>query len=214
MIRAKKKGTNDLYAIKILKKSHVRETAQIDHTLTERQVLQKVVHPYVVNLRYLLPSPCIPAPPCCEYFCRYAFQTEDKLYMVMDYVRGGELYQHLKKFKFFEPQRVRLFAAEILLALSYLHDMHFVYRDLKPENLLLDEQGHIRLTDFGLAKKMGKTDLAKTFCGTPEYRPPFAQLCRAAYSNSHPTVSTGTWRLKSCRKSAIHSPWTGGAWVF
>jgi len=153
VIRAKKKGTNDLYAIKILKKSHVRETAQIDHTLTERQVLQKVVHPYVVNLRY-------------------AFQTEDKLYMVMDYVRGGELYQHLKKFKFFEPQRVRLFAAEILLALSYLHDMHFVYRDLKPENLLLDEQGHIRLTDFGLSKKMGKTDLAKTFCGTPEYMAP------------------------------------------
>ena len=103
---------------------------------------------------------------------RYAFQTEDKLYMVMDYVRGGELYQHLKKFKFFEPQRVRIFAAEILLALSYLHDMHFVYRDLKPENLLLDEEGHIRLTDFGLAKKMGKADLAKTFCGTPEYRSP------------------------------------------
>ena len=127
MIRAKKKGTNDLYAIKILKKSHVRETAQIDHTLTERQVLQKVVHPYVVNLRYLLPSPCIPAPHSCKNLCRYAFQTEDKLYMVMDYVRGGELYQHLKKFKFFEPQRVRLFAAEILLALSYLHDMHFVY---------------------------------------------------------------------------------------
>ncbi len=88
--------------------------------------------------------------------------------MVMDYVRGGELYQHLKKSKFFEPQRVQLFAAEILLALSYLHDMHFVYRDLKPENLLLDERGHIRLTDFGLAKKMGKADLAKTFCGTPE----------------------------------------------
>lgn len=127
MIRAKKKGTNDLYAIKILKKSHVRETAQIDHTLTERQVLQKVVHPYVVNLRYPLPSPCIPAPYCGKNLCRYAFQTEDKLYMVMDYVRGGELYQHLKKFKFFEPQRVRLFAAEILLALSYLHDMHFVY---------------------------------------------------------------------------------------
>ncbi len=102
---------------------------------------------------------------------RYAFQTEDKLYMVMDYVRGGELYQHLKKFKFFDPQRVRLFAAEILLALSYLHDMHFVYRDLKPENLLLDEEGHIRLTDFGLAKKMGRADVAKTFCGTPEYAP-------------------------------------------
>ena len=60
-------------------------------------------------------------------FRRYAFQTEDKLYMVMDYVRGGELYQYLKKFKCFEPERVRLFAAEILLALSYLHDMHFVY---------------------------------------------------------------------------------------
>jgi RAC serine/threonine-protein kinase len=172
VVRAKKKGTSDLYAIKILKKSHVRETAQIDHTLTERQVLQKVVHPYVVNLRsrprFLCHSPALFLMLCR----RYAFQTEDKLYMVMDYVRGGELYQHLKKFKFFEPQRVRLFAAEILLALSYLHDMHFVYRDLKPENLLLDEEGHIRLTDFGLAKKMGKADLAKTFCGTPEYRSP------------------------------------------
>ncbi len=166
-MRAKKRGTADLYAIKILKKSHVRETAQIDHTMTERQVLQKVVHPYVVNLRSST-NKRHRFGAVSHFIRRYAFQTEDKLYMVMDYVRGGELYQHLKKFKFFDPQRVRLFAAEILLALSYLHDMHFVYRDLKPENLLLDEEGHIRLTDFGLAKKMARTDLAKTFCGTPE----------------------------------------------
>lgn len=165
MVRALKKGSTQLYAIKILKKSHVRETAQIDHTLTERKVLQKVVHPYVVNLRCSSSSRWHSS---SHAMCRYAFQTEDKLYMVMDYVRGGELYQHLKKFKFFEPQRVRLFAAEILLALSYLHDMQFVYRDLKPENLLLDEEGHIRLTDFGLAKKLGKSELARTFCGTPE----------------------------------------------
>ena len=125
--------------------------------------------------------------------------------MVMDYVRGGELYQHLKKFKCFDPQRVRLFAAEILLALSYLHDMNFVYRDLKPENLLLDEEGHIRLTDFGLAKKMGRTDLAKTFCGTPEYR---ALCCREL--PSQPTAFAGTWHLKSCKKLGIPSLSTGG----
>ena len=110
-------------------------------------------HPYLVNLKY-------------------AFQTEDKLYMVMDYVRGGELYQHLKRCKTFVPERVRLYAAEICLALTYLHDMQFVYRDLKPENLLLDDEGHIRLTDFGLAKKIADGQQTRTFCGTPEYMAP------------------------------------------
>lgn len=82
----------------------------------------------------------------------YAFQTEDKLYMVMDFLNGGELFYHLRRELQFPEERIRLYAAEIILGLETLHAAGIIYRDLKPENILLDAQGHIRLTDFGLSK--------------------------------------------------------------
>lgn len=102
---------------------------------------------------------------------RYAFQTKAKLYMVFDFISGGELFQHLKNVEYFPEERARFYAAEILLALEFLHKKHIIYRDLKPENVLLDTEGHVKITDFGLAKdiKDGKTN---TFCGTDEYLAP------------------------------------------
>jgi len=104
----------------------------------------------------------------------YSFQTPDKLYFVMDYINGGELYFHLQKDKTFILERARFYAAEVTLAMEHLHTNGIIYRDLKPENILIDSEGHLKITDFGLAKEgiegiNGRTD---TFCGTPEYLAP------------------------------------------
>ena len=124
-----------LYALKTLRKSTLITRNQLAHTATERQILQDLHSPFLVHLVY-------------------AFQTIDKLYMVLDYMGGGELFFWLRKEKRFSENRCRLYAAEIGLALDAMHKENIVYRDLKPENVLLDGAGHIKLTDFGLAKGM------------------------------------------------------------
>uniref|UniRef100_A0A8D3C8I7 non-specific serine/threonine protein kinase n=1 Tax=Scophthalmus maximus TaxID=52904 RepID=A0A8D3C8I7_SCOMX len=104
---------------------------------------------------------------------KYSFQTKDRLCFVMEYVNGGELFFHLSRERVFSEDRTRFYGAEIVSALDYLHSAKIVYRDLKLENLMLDKDGHIKITDFGLCKE-GITDTAtmKTFCGTPEYLAP------------------------------------------
>lgn len=93
--------------------------------------------------------------------------------MVFDYIPGGELFQHLKNTEYFTEDRARFYAAEILLALEFLHSKHIVYRDLKPENVMLDAEGHVKLTDFGLAKDLAECHgVTATFCGTDEYLAP------------------------------------------
>ena len=93
--------------------------------------------------------------------------------MVFDYIPGGELFQHLKNTEYFPEERARFYAAEILLALEFIHNKHIVYRDLKPENVMLDAEGHIKLTDFGLAKELEESHgVTNTFCGTDEYLAP------------------------------------------
>lgn len=82
----------------------------------------------------------------------YAFQTQYKLYMVMDFLNGGELFYHLRREQRFAEKRIKFYAAEIILAIEDLHNSGIIYRDLKPENILLDSEGHIRITDFGLSK--------------------------------------------------------------
>eukprot|EP00968_Pinguiococcus_pyrenoidosus_P011688 scaffold964_cov261-Pinguiococcus_pyrenoidosus.AAC.14 len=127
------------------------------HTKTERWVLQHIDHPFLVRLRY-------------------AWQSPVKLYMVLDFLPGGELFYWLKKHKVFSEERARLIAAEVALGLEALHARDILYRDLKPENILLDGAGHIRIADFGLAKEgvkaPGRDGGARTFCGTPEYIAP------------------------------------------
>lgn len=150
----RKKDTAQVYAMKILKKEMLIERNQVAHTMAERDILRKIQHPFIVNLNF-------------------AFQTEDKLYMVLDYINGGELFFHLKAESQFSDERVRLYAAEITSALAHLHSFDIIYRDLKPENLLLDSDGHIKITDFGLSKQFKSPDeKTETFCGTPEYLAP------------------------------------------
>lgn len=105
----------------------------------------------------------------------YAFQTDEKLYLIMDFLNGGELFTHLRQEERFSEEKIKFYAAEIILALEALHQNGIVYRDLKPENILIDHEGHIRLTDFGLSKSgifKQKDDLTYTICGTPEYLAP------------------------------------------
>jgi serine/threonine protein kinase len=154
MLVRKKNGDGTLYAMKILRKEAMIQKGQVANTLSERKILQKINHPFLVGLKY-------------------AFQNEDKLYMVLDYVDGGELFFHLQREGKFSESRARLYAAEIMLGLAHLHEMEIIYRDLKPENILLDRDGHVKLTDFGLAKvDMGASSKTNTFCGTPEYLAP------------------------------------------
>eukprot|EP01126_Amoeba_proteus_P060993 TRINITY_DN813_c0_g2_i2.p1 TRINITY_DN813_c0_g2~~TRINITY_DN813_c0_g2_i2.p1 ORF type:complete len:303 (+),score=58.06 TRINITY_DN813_c0_g2_i2:450-1358(+) len=152
-MQVREKGTNNIYAMKVMRKENIIAKNQVTHTKDEKSVLQKIKHPFIVNLHY-------------------AFQTPEKLYMILDYVNGGELFFHLKKSGRFSENRVRLYAAEISSALIHLHSNGIVYRDLKPENLLLDAQGHIVITDFGLSKEIKSEHGTHTFCGTPEYLAP------------------------------------------
>lgn len=152
VLQVKKRGTGEIFALKILKKKQLVLRNQVEHTKTERRVMQSVRHPFIVKLHG-------------------AFQTEDKLYMVMDYVSGGELFFHLKKEGRFSEERVIFYVAELVLALEHLHRHGIVYRDLKPENILIQADGHLCITDFGLSKqfKNATSDQTHTFCGTPEY---------------------------------------------
>lgn len=147
------KNTGELYAMKSIKKDILIESEQIDNTLLEKKILQSVNHPFLCSLA----------------FC---FQTEDRVYFIMNFVRGGELFQHLKKCKVFEEERVKFYAVQIGLALDYLHTKGIIYRDLKPENILMDEDGYLQLADFGMAKVLKKNEKALSFCGTPEYLAP------------------------------------------
>jgi serum/glucocorticoid-regulated kinase 2 len=102
----------------------------------------------------------------------YVFQTDMKIFFVMKFVRGGELFGHLRKAKNFSEKRVKFYSLTIALALGHLHSKKIIYRDLKPENILMDEDGYVCLTDFGLAKILEENEMAFSFCGTPEYLAP------------------------------------------
>lgn len=152
---AKRKKTGEVFAIKILKKSMVLEKNELAHTLTESNILAKCQHPFLTELKF-------------------SFQTTDLLLFVMEYVNGGEIFFHLYHDKRFSEDRTRFYVGEIALALRYLHKQGIIYRDLKLENLMLDKEGHVKITDFGLCKENIRfgADTTSTFCGTPEYLAP------------------------------------------
>ncbi|XP_010286042.1 serine/threonine-protein kinase Sgk2 isoform X3 [Grus americana] len=155
VLLAKRKCDGTFYAVKVLHKKTILKKKEQNHIMAERNVLLKnVKHPFLVGLHY-------------------SFQTSEKLYFVLDYVNGGELFFHLQRERCFREPRARFYAAEVASAIGYLHSLNIIYRDLKPENILLDCQGHIVLTDFGLCKEgMEQEETTSTFCGTPEYLAP------------------------------------------
>ena len=146
--------TKKLYAMKILKKELVIKRKQVNHTMTERSLLEKLNHPFIVKLFY-------------------AFQDKTKLYFITEFMQGGELFFHLRRNSQYKEKSVKFYMSEILLAIDYMHKNNFIYRDLKPENILIDKLGHIKLTDFGLSKLLDEeAQKTYTLCGTPEYLAP------------------------------------------
>ena len=144
-----------LYAMKILNKNQIKLKNQVDHTKTERNLMVKVNCPFVVNIKF-------------------AFQDESKLYIVSDFMQGGDMFYHLhsKKRKFNE-ETAKFYLIELILGLEFLHKNNIIYRDLKPENILMDLDGHIKISDFGLSKILDRpNDKTFTLCGTPQYISP------------------------------------------
>ncbi|KAK7205809.1 camp-dependent protein kinase type 2 [Myxozyma melibiosi] len=150
------------YAIKVLKKAQVVHMKQVEHTNDERRMLKLVDHPFLIRIWG-------------------TFQDSLHLFMVMDYIEGGELFSLLRKSQRFPNPVAKFYAAQVTLALEYLHSHNVIYRDLKPENILLDRRGNIRITDFGFAKEV--PDVTYTMCGTPDYIAPEV-IARKAYNKS------------------------------
>ncbi|XP_074662116.1 RAC-gamma serine/threonine-protein kinase-like [Tubulanus polymorphus] len=148
----REKSTGHIYAVKLLNKSAMFGEDVVPGTFANSRMSQ-IRHPFLTELIY-------------------SFQTQDRLCFVMEYVNGGEIFFHLSKEKVFSEERTRFYGAEIISALGYLHDHNIVYRDLKLENILLDKDGHIKITDFGLGEEISYGTSTEILCGTPEYLAP------------------------------------------
>lgn len=130
--------------MKIIKKMDAHKNNQRVYMKNEKEIMQNLTCPFIVQLHF-------------------AFQSPSKLYMVMDFMIGGELFFHLKKKEKFSESETRFYASEIIICLDYLHNRGIIYRDLKPENILLGRDGHIKLTDFGLSKVGVKGKITKIY---------------------------------------------------
>jgi len=152
-MKVMKKDTNKVYAMKVMHKTKISGQRQLQCLIAEKNIMLND-NPFLVHLHF-------------------SFQTEEKLFFVMDYIPGGDLAYHLEQKGRFSDKEVRFIIAEIVLALEHLHSCGIVYRDLKLENILLDRDGHICLTDFGLSKELESiSSTTKTVCGTPTYLAP------------------------------------------
>ncbi|KAJ0044931.1 hypothetical protein Pint_06692 [Pistacia integerrima] len=146
-------GTSEIYAMKVMRKDKIVEKNHAEYMKSERNILTKVDHPFIVQLRY-------------------SFQTKYRLYLVLDFVNGGHLFFQLYRQGLFREDLARIYTAEIVSAVSHLHTNGIMHRDLKPENILLDADGHVMLTDFGLAKQFEENTRSNSMCGTLEYMSP------------------------------------------
>lgn len=156
VFQVRKRDTREVFAMKVMRKDRILKRQHGEYVRAERDVLTAIVHPYIVTLRY-------------------SFQTNQKLYLVLDFINGGHLFFQLYRAGTFDESLARLYTAELVLAVAHLHSLGFVHRDLKPENVLLDADGHIRVTDFGLAKgniSDAEHQRTNSFIGTMEYMSP------------------------------------------
>ncbi|XP_060788660.1 protein kinase C zeta type isoform X3 [Neoarius graeffei] len=153
LVRLKK--NEHVYAMKVVKKELVHDDEDIDWVQTEKHVFEQAsTNPFLVGL----------------HSC---FQTESRLFLVIEYVNGGDLMFHMQRQRKLPEEHARFYAAEICIALNFLHEKGIIYRDLKLDNVLLDQDGHIKLTDYGMCKEgIRPGDTTSTFCGTPNYIAP------------------------------------------
>lgn len=183
VFQVRKKDTKRIYAMKVLSKKVIVQKKEIQHTIGERNILVRTAStesPFIVGLKF-------------------SFQTQADLYLVTDYMSGGELFWHLQKEGRFLEDRAKFYIAELILALRHLHQHDIVYRDLKPENILLDANGHIALCDFGLSKaNLAKDDTTNTFCGTTEYLAPEVLLDEQGYTKMVDFWSLGVLVFEMC----------------
>ena len=161
----KNKSNQKIYSMKKLNKPFLKRNKQEQHTINERILLSKMNNPFLVKLY------------CC-------FQDNEHLYFIMEFIQGGELFFHLHRETRFDDEKTSFYIAELILALDFLHKNKVIYRDIKPENILLDVEGHIKLTDFGLSRMCcSKNEKVFTICGTPFYIAPEI-LENKGYNNS------------------------------
>ena len=151
MIATLKSDPKQQYAIKMLKKENIVLKKQVDHTLNEKKILSSINFPFIVELAF-------------------SFKDNSNLYMVLEYVRSGEMFTHLRKSEKYTEEIACFNAAQIVLSFEYLHYLNIIYRDLKPENILYGSDGYLKITDFGFAKVCNLRTW--TLCGTPEYLAP------------------------------------------
>ena len=154
VMQVRKKDSKEIYAMKCMSKELILREGLVEHMKAEKNILGAINHPYIVKLHF-------------------AFQTKESLFLILDFLSGGELFYHLSQVGTFPESRAKFYTAQIGLSLGHLHSLNIIYRDLKPENCVLDRKGNCCITDFGLAKPgiNGKEE-ATTFCGTPEYLAP------------------------------------------
>ncbi|OWB72098.1 hypothetical protein B5S31_g1800 [[Candida] boidinii] len=183
VFQVKKTDTKKVYAMKVLSKKVIVRKKEIAHTIGERDILVRTSSsstPFIVGLKF-------------------SFQTPQDLYLVTDFMSGGELFWHLQKEGRFSEARAKFYIAELVLALEHLHDNNIVYRDLKPENILLDANGHIALCDFGLSKaNLTSNGTTNTFCGTTEYLAPEVLLDETGYTKMVDFWSLGVLIFEMC----------------
>lgn len=144
--------SHEIFSMKAISKNTIVKYKQMAHTKTEKLVLMSINCPFAIRM---------------EQF----FKDNSYVYFIIPFIQGGELYYHLKKMGRFEEYSAMFYAGQIILAIEYLHFMEIVYRDIKPENILIDHTGYLKLADFGFCKRL-KTGRTYTLCGTPEYLAP------------------------------------------
>ena len=153
VFQVRKKDSGGIYAMKVMKKDRIIAKDQAEYTKAERDILTAVTHPFVVSLRY-------------------SFQTTSKLYLILDFINGGHLFFQLYQMGTFGSELTKFYISEIVLAIGHLHGLSIMHRDLKPENILLDGDGHVKITDFGLAKKIVEDKRANSLAGSIDYMAP------------------------------------------
>lgn len=165
VLLVKLKANSKYYAMKILTKKNVKLRHQEVHTKAERDLMVRINCPFIVSIKF-------------------AFQDATNLYIITEFMQGGEMFFHMHREKRFDDDKTKFYVVEMVLAIEFMHKNKMLYRDLKPENIMVDKNGHIKLTDFGLSKMVKKTkEKAFTICGTPQYLAPEV-LSDDGYDNS------------------------------